>query len=122
MLKEKNNTIVKTEQVPAIEITVGNEKRIPTEITFYSNGALDIKYLWEICSLLEKRGYDSSELELTSKKLDSQTIARRKEGICIYEGEKEILNYSLICDNLDGKTKNRIEDILKSIPYIKIVS
>jgi hypothetical protein len=120
-VNKKNNLIEKMEQAPVIEISVGAcSITLPTEINFNSNKSLDIQYLWKICSLLEENGYDDSKLELTSKKLAILTVAHRKEGKYIYEGENDILNYSLMYDNLDDKTKNKIEELLKSIPYVKI--
>jgi hypothetical protein len=120
-MNEKNKLIGKMEQAPIIEITAGSViEHTPTEINFNSNKSLDIQYLWKICSLLEENGYDDSKLELTSKKLAILTVAHRKEGKYIYEGENDILNYSLMYDNLDDKTKNKIEELLKSIPYVKI--
>ena len=120
-MNKKNNLIEKMEQAPVIEITVGSViEHAPTEINFNSNKSLEVQYLQKICSLLEENGYDDSKLELTSKKLATLTVAHRKEGKYIYEGENDILNYSLRYDNLDGKTKNKIEELLKSIPYVKI--
>jgi hypothetical protein len=40
----------------------------------------------------------------------------------MYAGEKREIDYSLKYDNLDEKTKNRIEKLLRSIPYVKIKS
>ena len=120
-MNEKNKLIRKMGQFPVIEITSGSiTEHSPTEINFNSNKPLDIQYLWGICSLLEENGYDDGKLEFTSKKLATLTVAHRKEGKYIYAGENDILNYSLIYDSLDRKTKNKIEELLKSIPYIKI--
>jgi len=121
-MNEKNKLIGKMEQAPIIEITAGKVIKRPTEITFHSKGALDIKYFWKICSLLENHRYDSNKLELTSKKLGSQVLAHRKNGEYIIDGEVQELDYFLKYDNLDDETKNGIKEFLKSIPYVKGIS
>jgi hypothetical protein len=111
---------VKNEYAPVIEITVGETEHIPTEISFHSSKALDIKYFWEICSLLEENHYDSGKLTLTPDEIKSQALGHRENGRIIYDGEKNEVDYSLRYDGLDVKTKNKIEELLRSIPYVKI--
>ena len=118
-MPKENNMITENEHLPIVEIKIDNE-HMQTEINFHSNEALEIKYLWEICSLLEKHGYDESKLELTSDKILSQAVGERKDGKIIFAGEKREVDYSLKYDNLDEKTKNKIEKLLRSIPYVKI--
>jgi hypothetical protein len=118
-MSKENNMIVENEHLPIAEIKVGNEHK-QTEINFHSGEALEIKYLWKICSLLEKHGYDESKLEITSDEISSHVLGHKKDGKIIFAGEKSEVDYSLKYDNLDGKTKNKIEKLLRSIPYVKI--
>jgi hypothetical protein len=118
-MNEKNKLIGKMEQTPIIEITAGKaiERDPPIEIAFTLTDALDIKYLWKICSLLEKRGYDSDKLELICKSHKSQFCGYDKRGNFISKNETA---YSLAYNNIDDKTKDEIKGMLKSIPYVKI--
>lgn len=118
-MPKENNMIAENERLPIAEIKVDNENK-PAEINFHSSEALDIKYLWKICSLLEEHGYDESKLRLTSDRIKSQTIGYKKDGKIIYIGEKREVDYSLRYENLDEKTKSKIEKLLVSIPYVKI--
>ena len=117
-MSKENNMIIENEHLPIVEIKIGNENK-QTEINFHSGEALEIKYLWKICSLLEKHGYDESKLEINSE-ISSQVLGYKKDGRIIFGGEKSEVDYSLKYDNLDKKTKNKIEKLLRSIPYVKI--
>jgi hypothetical protein len=105
------------EKIPIAEITI----RTPVKIAFTSTEALDIEYLWKICSLIEEHGYDSNKLKLIPDKIESQALGHRKDGKIIYDGEKREINYSFMHDNLDDETKDEIKKLLENIPYVKMV-
>lgn len=115
----KIESILKTEEIPTAKITIGKIVKYPTaKIDFTSTEVLDIKYLWKIYSLLEKRGYDNDKRELTSKNRISQFCGYDREGKAII---KERLNYSIVYDNLDEEVKNEIKKLLENIPYVQRV-
>jgi len=119
MPKERSTEI--TEQIPIIEITAGKVvEETPTEIAFSSEG-LGYEVSKKIDFLLERKGYDSNKLRLIHGEIKSQALGHRKDGICIYDGEKKNIDYSLKYDSqLDDGTKNEIVELLKSIPHVKI--
>jgi hypothetical protein len=121
-MNEKNELIVKMEHAPIIGITIGKEIEYSTENTeigFRSEG-LDMNHLQKIYSLLERRGYNSNNIALTSNEISRQIIAHQDENRkCVIAGMKTIFGYTLKCDKLDEETIKEVKEVIEGFPSAK---
>jgi hypothetical protein len=118
-MNEKNKLIGKMEQPPIIEITAGKAIEYSTENTEigFRSESLDMNHLQKIYSLLERRGYDSNNIALTSKEISRQIIAHRDENRkCVIDGMKAIFGYTLKCDKLDEETIKEVKEVIEGFP------
>ena len=121
-MNEKNKLTRKMEQVPIIGIIVGEVIEYPTENTEigFRSEVLDMNHLQKIYSLLERRGYDSNNVALTSKEISRQIIAHQDENRkCVIDGMKAIFEYTLKCYKLNEETIKEVKEVIEGFPSAK---